>query len=74
MSRKRCKNKKIKIKLHKGAKKRLRITGSGNPMHRKANKSHILTKKSSKRKQRLAGLSMVKLCDKRAVEQMLPGT
>ncbi|MGI9214568.1 MAG: 50S ribosomal protein L35 [Gammaproteobacteria bacterium] len=62
-----------KIKTHKGAKKRLRKTGNGNYKHKRANVSHILTKKSSKRKQRLAGLSMVKLCDKGLIDQMLPG-
>ena len=42
-----------KMKTHKGAKKRFKITGSGKVKRMKAFKSHILTKKSSKRKRRL---------------------
>ena len=63
-----------KIKTHKGAKKRLKKTGSGNYKHKRANVCHILTKKSAKRKQRLAGLGAVKLCDKARIDQMLPGS
>ncbi len=42
-----------KMKTHKGAKKRFKITGSGKVKRMRAFKSHILTKKSSKRKRRL---------------------
>jgi large subunit ribosomal protein L35 len=42
-----------KMKTHKGAKKRFKITGSGKVRRYKAYKSHILTKKTSKRKRRL---------------------
>jgi large subunit ribosomal protein L35 len=42
-----------KMKTHKGAKKRFSVTGSGKVRRLKANKSHILTKKSSKRKRNL---------------------
>ena len=42
-----------KMKTHKGAKKRFSITGSGKVKRMKAFKSHILTKKTSKRKRRL---------------------
>jgi large subunit ribosomal protein L35 len=42
-----------KMKTHKGAKKRFSITGSGKVRRNKANTSHILTKKSSKRKRNL---------------------
>jgi len=62
-----------KIKTHRGAKKRLKKTASGNYKHKRANVSHILTKKTAKRKQRLAGLGEVKLCDKARIDQMLPG-
>lgn len=62
-----------KIKTHKGAKKRLRKTASGGYKHKRANVCHILTKKSAKRKQRLAGLGAVKRCDEDRIDQMLPG-
>jgi large subunit ribosomal protein L35 len=42
-----------KMKSHRGARKRFSITGSGKVKRFKAFKSHILTKKSSKRKRRL---------------------
>jgi large subunit ribosomal protein L35 len=41
------------MKSHRGARKRFKITGSGKVMRMKAFKSHILTKKSSKRKRHL---------------------
>ena len=42
-----------KMKTHKGAKKRFSVTGSGKVRRLKAYKSHILTKKSAKRKRKL---------------------
>ena len=42
-----------KMKTHKGAKKRFSVTGTGKVRRLKAFKSHILTKKTSKRKRRL---------------------
>jgi large subunit ribosomal protein L35 len=43
----------MKMKTHKGAKKRFKVTGTGKVRRYKAFKSHILTKKTSKRKRRL---------------------
>jgi large subunit ribosomal protein L35 len=42
-----------KMKSHKGARKRFKVTGTGKVKRRHAFKSHILTKKSAKRKRRL---------------------
>ena len=42
-----------KMKSHRGARKLFSITGSGKVKRNKAFKSHILTKKTSKRKRRL---------------------
>ena len=42
-----------KMKTHKGAKKRFSVTGKGKVRRLRAYKSHILTKKTSKRKRRL---------------------
>ena len=42
-----------KMKTHKGAKKRFTVTGTGKVKRGHAFKSHILTKKTSKRKRRL---------------------
>lgn len=44
---------KNKMKSHRGACKRFKLTGSGKVKRNKAFKSHILTKKSQKRKRRL---------------------
>lgn len=48
----------MKMKTHRGAAKRFKTTGSGKVKRNKAFKSHILTKKTSKRKRNLrrAGL------------------
>ncbi len=48
-----------KMKTHKGAKKRFSITGTGKVRRLKAYKSHILTKKTSKRKRNLRRPAMV---------------
>jgi large subunit ribosomal protein L35 len=47
-----------KMKSHRGARKRFSVTGTGKVKRSKAFKSHILTKKSAKRKRNLrrAGL------------------
>ena len=42
-----------KMKTHKGAAKRFSVTGTGKVRRLKAYKSHILTKKSAKRKRNL---------------------
>jgi large subunit ribosomal protein L35 len=41
------------MKSHSGAKKRFKKTANGKIMRKKANKGHLLTKKSSKRKRQL---------------------
>ena len=43
-----------KMKTHRGAAKRFKVTGTGKIMRRKAFRSHILEKKPSKRTRRLA--------------------
>ena len=48
-----------KMKTHKGAKKRFSVTGKGKVRRLKAYKSHILTKKTSKRKRNLRRAAMV---------------
>jgi large subunit ribosomal protein L35 len=43
----------MKMKTHKGAAKRFKMTAKGKVKRMKAGKSHILTKMSSKRKRNL---------------------
>ncbi len=47
------------MKTHKGAKKRFSVTGTGKVRRLKAFKSHILTKKTSKRKRRLRQAAII---------------
>ncbi len=42
-----------KMKSHSGAKKRFKKTGNGKVKRKKANRGHLLTKKTSKRKRQL---------------------
>lgn len=48
-----------KVKSNSGAKKRLKLTGSGKLKRKKAFKRHILTKKSAKRKNNLGKSTVV---------------
>jgi large subunit ribosomal protein L35 len=43
-----------KMKTHRGAAKRFKVTGTGRVLRRKAFRSHLLEKKASKRTRRLA--------------------
>jgi large subunit ribosomal protein L35 len=60
-----------KMKTHTGAKKRFRVTKSGNVKRGQAYKKHILTKKSAKRKRNLRGGSFVNTADVKNVKEML---
>jgi len=60
-----------KLKTNRGAARRLRKTASGFK-HRKANRNHILTKKSAKRKRHLAGTHAVNASDLGRVAMMMP--
>ena len=61
-----------KIKTNRGAAKRFRRTGSGKIRRNKAFTSHILTKKSTKRKRKLDTPTTVSAADQKKVERMLP--
>lgn len=56
-----------KLKTHSGAKKRFKLTKNGKVLRGHANKSHILTKKTTKRKR---GLRKVVVADKTNVAQV----
>ena len=60
-----------KIKTNRGAHKRFRVTASGKIKRAKAYSSHILTKKSSKRKRKLRKSTNVSEVDLRRVRRML---
>jgi len=63
---------KIKIKTHRGAAKRFRKTASGKFKCGHANRSHILTKKSTKRKRGLRQTNHVRAEDAGRISRMLP--
>ena len=59
-----------KLKVHSGAAKRFKKTGSGYK-RKHAYKSHILTKMTTKRKRQLRGTDDVHSADKILVDRML---
>jgi large subunit ribosomal protein L35 len=60
-----------KLKTNRAAHKRFRVTGTGKIKRTKAYGSHILTKKSSKRKRNLRKGTTVAASDARRVRRML---
>lgn len=60
-----------KMKTHKGTAKRFRVTGSGKIMRAKAYKSHILAKKSQKRKRNFRKETEVTTADQKTVARNL---
>ena len=60
-----------KQKTHSGAKKRFKLTGTGKLMRRHGMKSHILEKKSPKRKQAFRRDQSVSAADTPMVERLL---
>ena len=62
-----------KLKTHRGAAKRVKRTASGKLKRHKAYKSHILTKKSTKRKRGLRKAVMVSDADAKVLKHMLIG-
>lgn len=62
-----------KIKVHSGAAKRFKKTAAGYK-RKHANKSHILTKMTTKRKRQLRGTDIVTAADKGLVDRMLRAT
>lgn len=61
-----------KMKTHRGAAKRFKKTGSGKFKRSRAYASHILEKKSPKRKRRLRKSSVVSATETKRVARMLP--
>lgn len=61
-----------KMKTHSGAAKRVKKTASGKLKRSKAFTSHILTKKSSKRKRGLGQSTVVSESDMKRIKTLLP--
>ncbi|MBN2862097.1 MAG: 50S ribosomal protein L35 [Bacteroidales bacterium] len=60
-----------KMKTNPGAKKRFSLTGTGKIKRKHAFKSHILTKKSTKRKRNLTNFGQVDKADLKNVKLLL---
>lgn len=60
-----------KMKTHRGAAKRFKSTGTGKIKRVKAYKSHILEKKSPKRKRNLGKSTLVSKADHRHISKMI---
>ncbi len=60
-----------KMKSHRGASKRFKITGTGKVMRHKAYKSHILTKKSANRKRGLRQSTLLTSADEKRIKSVL---
>ncbi len=60
-----------KIKTNRGAAKRFRLTGTGKIRRQKAYSSHILTKKSTKRKRNLRKTTIAAKADVGRIRRML---
>ncbi len=60
-----------KMKTKSGAKKRFSLTASGRIKRKHAYKSHILTKKSKKRKRNLTNTTLVHKSDEKNIKAML---
>ena len=61
-----------KMKTHRGAAKRVKKTATGKLKRMRSNKSHILTKKTRKRKRRLRKPDLVSSADARRLDKILP--
>jgi large subunit ribosomal protein L35 len=61
-----------KMKTKRGAAKRFKATGSGKIKRAKAFTSHILTKKSTKRKRNLRKSALVNSTDIKGIRRILP--
>ena len=61
-----------KIKTHSGAKKRFKLSKNGKPIRAHSNKSHILTKKNTKRKRNLRKTSVADTTNVKQIKRLIP--
>ena len=61
-----------KMKTHSGAKKRFKLSKNGKVIRAHANKSHILTKKNTKRKRNLRKTAVADVTNVTAVKTLIP--
>jgi len=61
-----------KMKTHRGAAKRFSLTGTGRVKRAKAYKSHILNKKTSKRKRNLRKGTYICAAEQKNIKVLIP--
>jgi len=61
-----------KMKTHRGAAKRFRVTAGKKIMKSKSARAHLMAKKTSKRKRRLRLQEQVSAADRKRLEKLLP--
>jgi len=61
-----------KMKTRKAVQKRFKVSANGKVMHKGTGKSHILTKKTRKRKRQLRDYDKLSGEDKKRIKNMLP--
>ena len=61
-----------KIKTHTGAKKRFKLSKNGKPIRAHANKSHILTKKTTKRTRNLRKTTVADKTNQKQIMRLVP--
>lgn len=61
-----------KIKTHRGAAKRFSVTGTGKFKRSRANTSHILTPKTTKKKRNLRKATMLDKTNEKAIRKLIP--
>jgi large subunit ribosomal protein L35 len=66
------KPKKFKLKTHRGAAKRFKITSTGKVMRMHSGKRHLLGTKKANRMRRLKKMTLVSPADAKNVRNMLP--
>ncbi len=64
--------KKLKLKTHRGAAKRFKVTATGKILRMHSGKRHLLGTKPAKRMRHLKKLTQIHPADARNVRQMLP--
>ena len=61
-----------KIKTHSGAKKRFKMSKNGKPIRAHANKSHILTKKTTKPQRGLLKTNVADVTNQKQIKRLIP--
>lgn len=61
-----------KLKTHKGARDRIKITGTGKMMRTKGPKSHLRTKKAKRVLNQLDGTVPLSPADKKRISRLIP--